>query len=494
MKWQCARLRGSPASLGLTVMAGALMGLVTPIEAQTPAMPTVQVTQHLSREDAVREALQNNPVLRTVRQQRGFAEAAVVMARTYPFNPTLTSIVSHNSGPESAGITNSTFNEDYVMLELELRGQGRHRRAAASAAVSRTEWEIVQQEIAVSIAVIRAYNTAVYRQKKLEVVEDTIKLNLQAVESVGRLVEAGKLRTADRLLAAAALEDVRAERGQVQAAVAVARSDLRRVLGTLDDSFVLLDGLDIAPPENDQNALTQLALAKRPDLQARQAAVSEAEAALRLVEANRFGNPQVGPLFAIDATQVVQIGGRVNVPLPCLNTKRGEILKAKTEVAKVRSEIQELELRTAQDVQAALSRFSHAKAWADAYEKEVVPNLRKSTEEMEKLFAGNDPAADVSRVLAVQRAYLKATETLLDARFEISQAEADLALAVAEPALALLPARACPPISSPVSVTIPSPPVPDLPPPLPVPNPPVAGPARAQLGQPVSGSDETHKN
>ncbi len=457
MKRQLTQLTNGLGGLGLAVIAGAALGLAAPAPAQTSPVPDAQVTQYLAREDAVDQALRNNPLLRTARHQRGFAEAAVVMARTYPFNPAFTGIVSHNSGPENAGITNSVFNEDYVLLELELRGQGRIRRAAAAATTTRIEWEIVQQEMTVTVAVIRAYNTALYRQKKLEAVEETIKLNLQALESVRRLVDAGKLRAADQLLAAAALEDVRAARGQVKTAFAVARSDLRRALGTLDDSFTLVGDLEVPLPNSDQSALTQLALAKRPDLQARHAAVCEAEAALRLVEANRFGNPQVGPLFAIDATQVVQIGGRLNMPLPVLNTKRGEIMKAKTEVAKVRSEVQELELRTAQDVQAALARLADAKDWANAYEKEVVPNLRKTTQEMEKLFASNDLAADISRVQAVQRAYLKATETLLDARFEISQAEADLALAVAEPALAMGPAQASPAVAVQQPAVIPQP-------------------------------------
>jgi outer membrane protein TolC len=448
MKWLSAHSTGGPEVLALALFAGAVALLPECVAAQPPAF----AADALTREDAVRQALQGNPLLRTVRQQRGLAEAAVVMARTYPFNPTFTSIVSHNSGPESAGITNRVFTEDYVLLELELCGQRRHRRAAASAAATRIEWEIVQQELAISIATIRAYNTALYRQHKLEAAEETIKLNQDAFESVRRLVDAGKLRAADRLLAATALEEVRAQRGQAKTALSVARADLRRLLGTLDDSFTLLGTPDVPLVSQDQKALTQLALVKRPDLQAKQAAVDEAEAALRLIEANRFGNPQVGPIFAIDATQVVQIGGRVNVPLAVFNRKRGEILKAKTEVAKVRSEAQELELRAAQDVQAALSRFADARSWAEAYEKEVVPNLLKTKQQMEALFANNEPGVDVSRVLSVQRAYLKATETLLDARFELSQAEADLALAVAEPALALASSQASPPIPDSVSV------------------------------------------
>ncbi len=467
----------------LLALVGAVIGFILPASAQPQSPLAVQTTPYLTRQDAVLQALQNNPLLKTVRHQHGFGDAAVLLARTYPFNPVFTTIVAHNSGPESAGITNSTFNEDYVVLELELRGQGRYRRDGAAAMVTRIEWEIVQQEIAVSVAVIRAYNTALYREKKLEAVEETIKLNAQALESVRRLVEAGKLRAADQLLAASALEDVRAQRGQSKTALAIARSDLRRVLGTLDDAFGLAGGLDVQLPNNDQNALTQLALAKRPDLQARYAAIQEAESALKLIEANRFGNPVAGPQFAIDATQVVQVGARVTFPLPVFNLKRGEILKARTEVAKVRSEARGLELQTAQDVQAALSRFFDAKAWAEAYEKEVVPNLRKTKQEMEKLFINNDPAADISRVLAVQRAYLKAAESLLDARYEMSQAEADLALAVAEPALALGITGS--PAPTPGSVTVQSEPLPataSAAPPRPAFTP---LPARALLGQPV---------
>jgi hypothetical protein len=61
---------------------------------------------------------------------------------------------------------------------------------------------------------------------------------------------------------------------------------------------------------------------------------------------------------------------------------------------------------------------------------------------MAKMFADNDPNVDLPRFLAVQRGLLKATENFLDARYEISQAEADLSLAVAEPTLALGPAVA----------------------------------------------------
>jgi outer membrane protein TolC len=424
--------------LRLAIFVATYLVGVQVVAAQAPT----ESTKPLSRAEAVGQALQNNPALRSIRQQSGYAAAAVVLANTYPFNPVFTSIVSHNSGPESAGITNPTFTEDYVVLEIEYRGQGRYRRQGASATATRIEWEIANQELLVAVATIRAFNAALYRQKKLEALEVTIKLNEQAVSDISRFVTSGKLRAVDLLLAQADLENLRAQRGQLQGPLAVARVDLRRLLGTLDDSFTPTGAIEAPLPTTDESALAKLAALKRPDLQARRAAVNEAEAALKLVRSNRFGNPQVGPIVSLDPTQVLAVGGRISVPLPACNTKRGEIMKAQTDVTKVLYDVKEIEMRVVHDVQAALARLAAAQVWRLAHERDVVPNLLKAKQEIEKLFAANDPSADLSRVLAVERTYLKALETLLDARFEFSQAQADLALAVGEPLLAMGPPQA----------------------------------------------------
>ncbi len=442
---------GMRCTLGAVCVIAGTLGVAAFVSAQTP-FPAVApaTTKFMSREEAVRFALQNNPNLMVVRQQSGFAQAAIVSAKTYPFNPVYTGVVGQNGGPTNAMITNRVFNEHYVTLELELRGQGGYRRAAANATASRIEWEIAQQEMAVTIAVLRAYNTALYREKKLQALDEIIKLNEQVAEHIGRLFEAGKMKGLDAVMARAELDGTRAQRGQLRTALTVARSELRRQMGSNDDSFTLFGSLEVELPKTDQSALTQLAMDNRPDFHARQHAVTEAQAALNLIEANRFGNPSVGPFYEYDNTRVSVIGARVSMPLPVLNTKRAEIMKAETEVSKVRGEVQQLEVQIAQDVQAALSRLADARKWAADYEHDVMPNLQKARQEVEKLFANNDPGVDLSKLLAVTRAYLKANETLVDARYEVSQAEADLAMAVAEPSLALGRPQSPPPADAPL--------------------------------------------
>ena len=59
---------------------------------------------------------------------------------------------------------------------------------------------------------------------------------------------------------------------------------------------------------------------------------------------------------------------------------------------------------------------------------------------MRKLFEG--AKVDVMRVSTVRRSLIRARDGYLDALFEVTQAQADLAAAVGDPALAVSPAAA----------------------------------------------------
>lgn len=395
------------------------------------------IASSLTREEAVGQALHSNPTLMATRKQYGYAEAALIIAKTYPYNPVYTGYETYNSGQ---GVSNRVYLEEYISIEVELRGQGKHRRAIGAAVASRIDWEISQQEIALSVAVIRAFNTVLYRQQKLAFVDENLKLSEQAFEGTRKQADTGKVTKLDLSLARADFDSARAQRGQTRTALAVARSELRKLLGTLDDTFIAAGNLDVPLPSTDPAAFTQLALDRRADLQAKRAALCEAEAAVRLIRANRFGNPNIGPYYEYDPTKITYLGMRLSFPLAIFNTKKGEILKAETDVMKIHAEVQNLELQASQDVQAALARWTDAHKWAEGYAVEVLPNLAGAKAELEALAAKNP--AEGARLVTVKRGYLKASENWLDARFEVSQAEADLALAVAEPSLAFGPPAA----------------------------------------------------
>ena len=372
----------------------------------------------------------------SVRLQRGFAAGGVVIAKTYPFNPIAENFEQAVMGPQSSGITNKAFTQSTIRLDLELRGQGKHRRSAADAVVSRTEWEIATQELAISVATSRAFNTVIYRRRKLDVLEDTVKLDELIAGEVKKLVDLGRFRPADLFVVQTELDTARAQLGQGKVALAVARADLRRQLGILDDTFEVKGELNLPVPPTNPEVYLREALVHRPDLQARRAAVTEAQARLRLQKADRYGNISVGPSYQFDDTSASYIGAAVFIPIPVLNTHRGEIMQAEATVARSIADVKQMEVQTEQELQAALIHLIEARKWAENYTTDVLPNLRKATESIKKLLEQNDPGVDVIKVIDVQRNYLRAFDAYLDALYEMTQGRADLAAAVGDPILA----------------------------------------------------------
>lgn len=238
------------------------------------------------------------------------------------------------------------------------------------------------------------------------------------------------------VVARTGLTTARAQRRPAESAVAVARADLRRQLGTAADTFALTGELVIPPPTTDRDLLIRTAVEVRPDVNVRRLMVSEAQALYRLEMANRYGNPSVGPAFEYNETRDTFVGMWLVTPIPVLNTRKGEIMQRQAAVARAAADVRQFETQAGLEVQAALARLEAARKWADTYATEVLPSLEQARAETEKLFAANEPGVDVLRVVGVQQNYLQALGLYLDAQFEVSQATADLALAVGDPGLA----------------------------------------------------------
>jgi cobalt-zinc-cadmium efflux system outer membrane protein len=440
------------ACVAILLVAGFGTGL-QPVHADSPGA----VPEMLTVEKAVAWALSHSPELALARKQRGIAEANVVIAHTYPFNPIWFNLSTGDGGPESAGITNRFFTENYVRLDLELCGQGEYRRAAAAAAVSRVEWEIAAQELAVAVRVLRAFNTFVYRQEKRQLRDDTITLQEQTVEQVRLLANQGRLKPAERMLAESDLLEARAQRGPAQTLVVTAWNDLRRAMGVDVDVVSYRGGLEPGSAVDDVDGMTRAALETRPDLRALQLAIVEADERLHLEIANRFGNPSVGPIMEYNETRVLFVGAVLQYSLPVFNTRRGDIQLRQAERERVIADRRRAETQAALDVHAALARMKEARQWADYLATESLPALQKTTESFEKLFALGEPGVDALRLIDVRRRLLRARDSYLDALWELSQARADLAAAVGDLDLALgstaapecseAPAKLLPPVS-----------------------------------------------
>jgi len=400
------------------------------------------VSPVLSLEATVRYALENNPQLAALRQQHGIAAASVVIAKTYPFNPVYQTNVLYAKGNEPGAVTNSVPQTHQLTLEVQLFHQQRYRQQTAFAALTRTDWDIAAQELVFSINAIRAFDGLLYRQGKLAVNEEFLRLNEKAAEQVKQLVERGTLKAGDLLLARAEVKDIQSQIGLNRTAMITATKDYYRALGIAEGSAVPSGTLERAAPLGDGDHWLAAALELRPERFARLTAVAEAEADIRYQKADRFGNPQIGPVYELNESRTDFIGAKVQVPIPVFNRKPGEIQQAQARLAQAHLYVRQTEVEIKQDVALAAARVAEAQKWIENYRSDVLPVLRKTLEDMDQLFKQGQPAVDVLRVLDVRRKLLRAQDGYLDALLTYTSALADLAQAVGDPALAM---GLCPP-------------------------------------------------
>jgi outer membrane protein TolC len=398
--------------------------------ADPPAAIPENPQQVLTQETAIAWALQNNPDLAVTRKQRGVAESAIVIARTYPFNPVLGTAVMGIGGPADAGITNRVFNQNTLTQEVEVRGQGKIRRAIAAAALSRVEWEIVAQEQSLAVRTMRAFAGFLYQQEKLRLLDERIRLEEQTANTVKKLVDQGKLRPVDLVLARCDESEARGQRGPRLNQVILAWHELRGLLGVQTEIVTVAGELARTAPGEDPDQWMQLARAHRADLQVAQVAYQEAAERERLEVANRFGNPNIGLKTEYNESRIYFTGGTLQFAVPVFNARRGEILQRRAEKGRVLAEQKRLEIQICQQVLGALDHLQQARKSAQLLETDVLPTLRTAKDALEQLFAQGDPGVDILRWSDVRRRYSRGAESYLDALWELNQARADLASAV----------------------------------------------------------------
>ena len=415
----------------VSLLLAAMIANHSPVLAQQPTATVATPGHVLTLEKSVAWALVHNPELAVYRAQRGIARAGVVIARTYPFNPVFSAAVLPDGGPNAAGITNRVFSQTTFSQDVEIRGQGKIRREVAAAALSRVELEIAVQEQHFAVNTVRAFHGYLYQQEKLRLLDETIRLQEQTSKKVKQLVDQGfKLKAADFMLTRADVLEARGQRGSRQTQAVLAWHALQRLLGCPVEISQVSGSLPGALPQGSPDHWTYYALEKRPDLQAMQLAVREAEQRERLEVANRFGNPNIGVKTEYNETSVLFVGATVQFQFPVFNTKRGEILQRQAEKNKAMLDVQRIETQIPQEVSAALDRLHEARKWVQALEGDVMPALRKTMTDFDQLFAQGE--IDVLRLIEVRRRDLRSRDSYLDALWELNQARADLAAAVGD--------------------------------------------------------------
>ncbi|MBI4574866.1 MAG: TolC family protein [Planctomycetes bacterium] len=356
--------------------------------------PVLRPGGALRLDEAIQLALSRNPGLSAIRRQVGVAEAEVEIARQYPYNPEFQT----SSAGDSLGAGRDREADIAVGLgqTFETGGKRRLRSEAASLGLDAARAKAADAELRVREEVSTAFFAGLLAAARRKVAETQLDLGRRLLEVAEARRVAGDISELEVNLVR--LEVHQAEAARVEGAAEVARSlaALRELLGLgRAEPLGLEGGFPLPKPMRGEDLAVQ-ALARRQDLRAlrlereRAAARAALERAMRRpdVTAGIFyqytrgsiENPSGAPLN--DRDQL--LGFNVAIPIPILNRRRGEMLAATREVARLDAEVLAIEARIHREVAVAGERLHASRARAALYQDEISPlaewNLEQTRE------------------------------------------------------------------------------------------------------------------
>jgi cobalt-zinc-cadmium efflux system outer membrane protein len=366
--------------------------------------------------NAVALALDNNPELSAARHELEAVDATVTQAGARP-NPELSTLMEDTR--KSTRTTTIQLNQP-----IELGGKRAARIGAAERAREAARIELTIRRDEIRIAATSAFFAVLTAQERRRLAQESADLARSAADATGRRVTAGKISPVEETRARVAAASARLELSQADGELDLARRRLAGLWGNAQPRFTLAEGTagelpplpaiaDIAERSADA---PQLRLA-RIEVERRQA-LSKIESSKRIPDATL----SLGRKRDEEAGRSMWVVG-VSMPLPFLDSNRGNLEEALRRTDKARDELAAAETRLRTDIAQAYEKLRNAHAEVAVLHSDILPGAQSAY-----TAAGKGFELGKFNFLEV----LDAQRTLFQARSQYLRAISDAHLASAE--------------------------------------------------------------
>jgi len=435
--------------VAVVVVVGSLSaGIVAHAQTGAPGSQGQQASRFvdpvagLSLEQAVAQALEQEPSLRAARAEVDVARGMRVQAGLRP-NPTASFV--HQTEP--AGTDAQTRVEVEWPLDL-FRKSG--RVAVAERELEATELAISDHERLLAADVRVKYGQVAVAVRELAVTDELVAAPSQQHSLVIARVDQGATPPLERDLLSVELQRLESERVLQAGRVEQALLDLKRLLGLAADApLVVRNTLEdlvqreatLPPTSSDSTA----AVAARPDVREAQARVQVAEA--RIERARRDGRFDVslfGMYMQMDAgfpqrgfteaggLERVRgffhyVAGGAMVTMPLRNRNQGEVLAAQAQRAGAGAQLDATRLSAQTEIAAARARDDHALRAVAVYGSETRTLAKRNLDVVAQTYELGrmtlfEVLAEQRRYLDFERAYTNVLREAYDARQSLRRA------------------------------------------------------------------------
>ncbi|MCB9529651.1 MAG: TolC family protein [Myxococcales bacterium] len=380
---------------------------------------------------AVAVALAQGPRVAALRAALGEAEARVVAAGVYRYNPEIeVSGAARLGGGEAAADFEVALGQTF-----ELGGQRGQRVAAARAerAAARAEAARAAQLVAADVQL--AFVEALAARERLAVAEAEQALATTLAELAQKRLDAGAGTQLEVNVAVADRGRVELRAADAAGDYAAARVALAQAMGLAAPAMPAPAGELVEPGEAAPALETLLAEAegRRVDLAAFAAQAGAAEARLAAARAAVWPSIGVRVFGGREEGSDTLVGGGITLPLPVFDRQQGEIGEAIAAARRVEAEAAAARLDALHGVVAAHGRYAAASAVARRLRESVLGTLRESLTLIEKSFAAGQ--ATWIEVLVTRTALFDAQRALIDAAASARRARVLLDVAAGRVAL-----------------------------------------------------------
>jgi cobalt-zinc-cadmium efflux system outer membrane protein len=268
-------------------------------------------------------------------------------------------------------------------------------------------------------AVRQGYFEVLALQRRVEILEELIRLSEETVRASKKLLDAQQIAKAELIQLEIEFERTRAERDaarselpaafrKLAAQVGVPRLPERTVLGSIEE----------LPPEYDLTAVREQILAVHPEIRSAQVGIDKALLLLRRAEAEARPNVTVGANFVRQGqNDSNDFGVNVSLPLPLWNRNEGSIQAAQAQLGEAHRQVARVENELTERLANSFATYTAARQRAQRYRDAILPKARESHQLTLRAFQAGQ--FESLKVLQSQKA-------IAEANLEYNRASGDL--------------------------------------------------------------------
>ncbi len=379
---------------------------------------------HLSRAQAIAEALARNTQLDIAREQTAQARARRVQAIAIP-DPSLTAATDEQS--RFFGFDRGGTRPVEIGLAVPFPDKFRLQNRIGVADIRANEQNYRLQQQLVAFDASQAYDQLLLALRRRSDLTEALTLAQDFLKRTQARFDAGTAARVDvikaRVEAAGAQNDLIANEREI----ANAQTALNRAIGRVAFAPIApTDSLDVPPPLPDSASAESIALEARPELAGLNEEIRGQKATTGL--AREFWLPDITFGVTRDYLQhdAAAFATGIAMPIPFLfwQHTKGEIAESSHRERELEASYRDLRAQVVQDVRSAYANASTAMRQALFLREELVPAAREAYRVASTSYQLG--AASALEVIDARRALLDAESQLADALANANTARADL--------------------------------------------------------------------